>query len=137
MAECPQRLYHNHRFPSAVVRRALLTICPGMDTIRPETRYSLSHYTALVNQTVIGAKGQRSQPVNWILSPAGIDVTVTVIIVIATLIYWKREPIKRWLGRQQVEELELSAGPLKGKGEEKQPASPPGRRGAFWRGQRL
>ncbi|MDY7042282.1 MAG: hypothetical protein SVX38_15615, partial [Chloroflexota bacterium] len=36
-----------------------------------------------------------------------------LIVVITSLIYWKREPIKKWLRGQKVDEVELSAGPLK------------------------
>ncbi|GEM_PF-3253468 len=49
----------------------------------------------------------------WLLSPVGIAVIAVLIVAIATLIYWKREPIKRWLGRQEVDEIELGAGPVK------------------------
>jgi len=49
----------------------------------------------------------------WILSPLGIGVIAVLVIVIASLIYWQRKPIKRWLRRQQVDEVELGAGPLK------------------------
>jgi hypothetical protein len=59
--------------------------------------------------------------VDWIFSTPGLVVIAVLIVLIATLIYWKREPIKKWLGRQKVEEVELGAGPLKVKlkGEEK------------------
>ena len=36
-------------------------------------------------------------------SPLGIGVIAVLIVVIASLIYWKRKPIKRWLRRQEVE----------------------------------
>ena len=47
------------------------------------------------------------------LSPLGIGVIAVLIVVIASLIYWKRKPIKRWLRRQEVDEVELGAGPVK------------------------
>lgn len=50
---------------------------------------------------------------SWILSPTGIGVTVVLIVVLASLIYWKRKTVKQWLRRQQVDEVELGAGPVK------------------------
>ena len=32
----------------------------------------------------------------WMLSPAGIGIIVVLIVVIASLIFWKRKPIKKW-----------------------------------------
>ena len=49
----------------------------------------------------------------WILSPLGIGVIAVLVIVIASLIYWQRKPIKKWLRRQTVDEVELGTGPLK------------------------
>ena len=46
-------------------------------------------------------------------SPLGIGVIAVLIVVIASLIYWKRKPIKRWLRRQEVDTVELGAGPVK------------------------
>jgi len=46
-------------------------------------------------------------------SPLGIGVIAVLIIVIASLIYWKRKPIVRWLRRQEVDAVELGAGPVK------------------------
>jgi hypothetical protein len=63
--------------------------------------------------------------VDWVLSPIGIGVIVIVILVITSLIYWKRKPIKKSLRGWKVDEVEVSAGPakatLKRKGSEKQP----------------
>lgn len=58
---------------------------------------------------------------DWRLSPAGVGAIAVLIIAIASLIYWKRGPIKKWLSRQKVDEIELGAGPLKVKlkGQEK------------------
>lgn len=49
----------------------------------------------------------------WILSPLGMGIIALLIIVIALLVYWQRKPIMRWLRRQQVDEIELGAGPFK------------------------
>ena len=49
----------------------------------------------------------------WISSPSGIAVIAVLIVVITSLIYWQRKPIKRWLRRQEVAEIELIAGPVK------------------------
>ena len=66
----------------------------------------------------------------WLLSPVGMAVIAVLIVVIAALIYWQREPIKRWLGRQEVDEVELGAGPvkvkLKGKKRPKSPSASAG-----------
>ena len=32
----------------------------------------------------------------WMLSPVGIGVIAVLIVVIASLIYWKLKPIKKW-----------------------------------------
>jgi len=61
----------------------------------------------------------------WMLSPVGIGIIVVLIVAIASLIYWKRESIKRWLGRQELDEIEVGAGPLKAKFREKKPEPPP------------
>jgi len=61
---------------------------------------------------------------DWLLSPTGIAVIV-VLVVLAALIYWQRKAIQGWLGRQQVDEVELGAGPLKVKLKgKKQPPAP-------------
>lgn len=45
----------------------------------------------------------------WMLSPLGIGV----IVVVASLIYWKRKPIKKWLRGRKVDEVEIGIGPVK------------------------
>lgn len=62
----------------------------------------------------------------WLLSPVGIGVIAVLIVVIASLIYWQRKPIKRWLGRQEVDEVEIGAGlvKVKLKGKKKPEPSP-------------
>ncbi len=50
---------------------------------------------------------------DWISSPSGIAIIAVVIVVIASLIYWQRKPIKKWLSGQEVAEVELGVGPLK------------------------
>ena len=62
---------------------------------------------------------------DWILSPLGIGIVIILILAIASLIYWQRKPIKGWLGRQQIDEVELSAGPLKVKLKEKEKRGSP------------
>jgi len=63
-------------------------------------------------------------------SPVGIGVIVILIVAIASLIYWKRKPIKKWLRGWKVDELEVGTGPakakLKRKGKKKKTSSPPG-----------
>jgi len=61
----------------------------------------------------------------WLLSPVGIGVIAVLIVVIATLIYRKREPIKRWLRRQEVDEVEIGAGLVKVKLKGKKKPEPP------------
>ena len=61
----------------------------------------------------------------WMLSPLVIGVIVVLIVLIASLIYWKRKPIKKWLRRQEVDEVELGAGPVKVKLKGKQKPEPP------------
>jgi len=60
---------------------------------------------------------------DWISSPAGIAIIVA-IVVIASLIYWQRKPIKKWLSRQEVAEVELGAGPFKVKLKSKKEPEP-------------
>ena len=50
---------------------------------------------------------------DWMLSPFGIGVIAVLIVVITSLIYRKRKPIKKWLRRQEVDEVEIGAGLLK------------------------
>ena len=54
----------------------------------------------------------------WLLSPAGIAVVVILIVAIASLIYWKRKPIKKWLATHKVG-WKLKAGPVEMSLEEK------------------
>ena len=62
---------------------------------------------------------------SWLTSPLGITVLVVVILVAATLVYWKRKPILRWLRRWKLSEVEV--GPVKFKHEEKtEPPAPAG-----------
>jgi hypothetical protein len=67
---------------------------------------------------------------DWMLSPAGMIVILVLIILITSLVYWKRQPLKRWLRRQEISGVELGAGPLKvtlkGKEESKTPPKPAG-----------
>ena len=60
----------------------------------------------------------------WISSPSGIAIIVVAIVVIAALIYWQRKPIKKWLRRQEVDGIELGAGPFKIKLKGKKKAEP-------------
>ncbi len=57
---------------------------------------------------------------SWLTSPLGIAVLVVVILVAAALIYWKREPIRRWLRQWK---LEFKLGPVTLK-QEKKPETP-------------
>ena len=47
----------------------------------------------------------------WILSTPGIIAIAALIVVIASLIYWKRKPIKKWLASRKVG-VTIKAGPL-------------------------
>jgi hypothetical protein len=47
----------------------------------------------------------------WIFSPTGIAVIAVLIVVIASLIYWKRKPIKKWFAKKQVG-VTIKAGPV-------------------------
>lgn len=47
----------------------------------------------------------------WISSPSGIAIIAVLIVVIASLIYWKREPIKKWFAGRKVS-LKIKAGPV-------------------------
>jgi hypothetical protein len=47
----------------------------------------------------------------WMFSPTGIAVIAVVIVVIASLIYWKRKPIKKWFAKKQVG-VTFKAGPV-------------------------
>jgi len=47
----------------------------------------------------------------WIFSPTGIGIIAVLIVVIASLIYWKRKPIKKWLASRKVG-VTIKAGPV-------------------------
>jgi len=47
----------------------------------------------------------------WIFSPTGIVIIAVLIVVIASLIYWKRKPIKKWLASRKVG-VTIKAGPV-------------------------
>ena len=47
----------------------------------------------------------------WIFSPTGIVIIAVLIVVIASLIYWKRKPIKKWFAKKQVG-VTIKAGPV-------------------------
>jgi hypothetical protein len=47
------------------------------------------------------------------LTPVGIGIILAVIVVITTLVYWKRAPIKAWLRSWTADEVELGGGPAK------------------------
>jgi hypothetical protein len=61
---------------------------------------------------------------DWMLTPLGIGIIVVIIVAITSLIYWKRKPIKRWLRRQEVDEVEVGVGPVKVKLKEKEKPKP-------------
>ena len=48
---------------------------------------------------------------SWMLTPLGISIIVIVILVLTSLIYWKRKPIKSWLDHRKVVPT-LKLGPL-------------------------
>jgi hypothetical protein len=54
----------------------------------------------------------------WMLTPLGISIIVIVILVLTTLIYWKRKPIKGWLSNRKVVPT-LKLGPVELELEEK------------------
>ena len=47
----------------------------------------------------------------WIFSPSGIVIIAALIVVIASLIYWKRMSIKKWLASRKVD-VTIKAGPV-------------------------
>ena len=47
----------------------------------------------------------------WMLTPLGIGIIAAVIVLIASLVYWKRKPIKKWFAGRKVG-LKLKAGPV-------------------------
>ncbi|MGC9397471.1 MAG: hypothetical protein ACP5J4_21710 [Anaerolineae bacterium] len=61
---------------------------------------------------------------NWLLSPWGLVIVIVVIFGLATLVYWKREPIKKWFKRKELSEIEIGAGPVKAKLTNKKKAEP-------------
>jgi hypothetical protein len=58
------------------------------------------------------------------LTPPGLYVTTAVIIVLATLIYWKRKPIKKWLRGLRVKEIKVGPVTLEHKKRAKQQKEP-------------
>jgi hypothetical protein len=44
-------------------------------------------------------------------SPTGIVIIAALIVVIASLIYWRRKPIKKWFAKKQVD-VTIKAGPV-------------------------
>jgi len=65
---------------------------------------------------------------DWMLSPLGIGITAALIVIIASLIYWKRAPIKKWFAGRKVS-FKIKAGPaeisLDEKEKPKKPESAP------------
>lgn len=55
-------------------------------------------------------------------TPPGLWVTLAVVVVLAVLIFWKREPIRRWLRRFRVKEVQV--GPVTIEIEPSQPKTP-------------
>jgi hypothetical protein len=51
--------------------------------------------------------------VTFLLTPPGLYYLIGFIVILSLLVYWKREPIKGWLRRQEVSEIELGTGPVK------------------------
>ena len=47
----------------------------------------------------------------WIFSPTGFAIIAVLIVLIASLIYWKRKPIKKWLASRKVG-VTIKAGPV-------------------------
>jgi hypothetical protein len=58
----------------------------------------------------------------WISSPSGIAIIAVLIVVVASLIYWQRKPIKKWLRSWRMDEVELDAGRAKAKWKRKEEA---------------
>ncbi|TEU11014.1 MAG: hypothetical protein E3J21_24710 [Anaerolineales bacterium] len=65
------------------------------------------------------------------LTPPGLYITVAVIVVLATLIWWQRRPIRRFLGHLRVTEIAL--GPVK-LGPEEKASEKPGQPGVHLKG---
>lgn len=47
----------------------------------------------------------------WIFSTPNMVIIAVIIVVIASLIYWKRQPIKKWFAKKQVG-VTIKAGPV-------------------------
>ena len=47
----------------------------------------------------------------WMFSPTGIAIMAVLIVVMASLIYWKRKAIKKWLASRKAG-VTLKAGPV-------------------------
>jgi hypothetical protein len=56
---------------------------------------------------------------DWIRSPIGIAAIAVLVILLASVTYWKRRRVCGWLRRQKIHEVELGAGPVKVKLREK------------------
>ncbi len=62
---------------------------------------------------------------NWMLSPLGIGLIAALIVIIASLIYWKREPIKKWFSGRKVS-VKFSVGPVEVSLDDKEKPKKPG-----------
>ena len=69
----------------------------------------------------------------WMLSPVGIGVIVVFIVLIASLIYWKRKPLKKWFAGRKVG-VKIKAGPVEVSLDEKDkpPAAGRARAGVYF-----
>jgi len=47
----------------------------------------------------------------WMFSPTGIVIIAVLIVVMASLIYWRRKSIKKWLASRKVG-VTIKAGPV-------------------------
>ena len=65
------------------------------------------------------------------LTPPGLYITVAIIVVLATLIWWQRRPIKRFLRSLEVKEIGL--GPVK-LGQKEKAGEKPGKAGVRLKG---
>lgn len=65
------------------------------------------------------------------LTPPGLYLTIAVIVVLTTLIWWRRRPIKRFLRSLRLTEIAL--GPVK-LGREEKPSEKPGQAGVRLKG---
>ena len=64
---------------------------------------------------------------SWFLTLPGIITLMVIILVIASLVYWKRKPIKRWFADRKVN-WTLRLGPIEAELVEKEKPSSPKRR---------